>query len=91
MDLKARLKDGPVLVADGAMGTMLQDAGLPMGMPGEAWLLEQPDAVAGVHRAYIEAGSDLILTCTFGGTRVRMERSGLPMKLLPVRSMLPVT
>ena len=77
MDLKARLKDGPVLVADGAMGTMLQDAGLPIGMSGEAWLLERPDAVADVHRAYIEAGSDLILTCTFGGTSVRMERSGL--------------
>ena len=77
MDLKARLKDGPVLVADGAMGTMLQDAGLPIGMSGEAWLLERPDAVADVHRAYIEAGSDLILTCTFGGTSVRMERCGL--------------
>jgi 5-methyltetrahydrofolate--homocysteine methyltransferase len=40
-------------------------------------LLDRPDAIADVHSAYIEAGSDLILTCTFGATAVRMERSGL--------------
>ncbi|MEE8390229.1 MAG: homocysteine S-methyltransferase family protein, partial [Anaerolineae bacterium] len=61
----------------GAMGTMLQAAGLPAGMSPEAWLLENPDPVRGVHSAYIEAGSDLILTCTFGGTRTRLERPGL--------------
>jgi methionine synthase I (cobalamin-dependent) len=72
-----RLHSGSVLVADGAMGTMLQAAGLPPGAAPEGWLLENPDAVAGVHRAYIEAGSDLILTCTFGATRPRLERSGL--------------
>ena len=46
-------------------------------MAPEAWLLESPDSVRGVHSAYVEAGSDLILTCTFGGTRTRLERSGL--------------
>jgi 5-methyltetrahydrofolate--homocysteine methyltransferase len=76
-DILSRLKSGRVIVADGAMGTMLQAAGLPIGMAPEAWLLENPDPVRGVHGAYVEAGSDLILTCTFGGTRVRLERSGL--------------
>jgi 5-methyltetrahydrofolate--homocysteine methyltransferase len=56
---------------------MLQAAGLPPGKSPEGWLLEQPKAVAGVHRAYIEAGADLILTCTFGATRPRLERSRL--------------
>jgi 5-methyltetrahydrofolate--homocysteine methyltransferase len=69
------------MVADGAMGTMLQAAGLPPGTSPEGWLLENPEAVAGVHRSYIEAGSDLILTCTFGATRPRLERSGLGHRL----------
>lgn len=77
MDFLARLRTGPVLVADGAMGTMLQKMGLPPGMPGEAWVLEQPERIAEVHRAYIDAGAEMILTCTFGGTRARMARAGL--------------
>jgi len=77
MDFTTRLKEGPVLVADGAMGTLLQSAGLPIGKAPEAWLLEQPDAVAGVHRAYVDAGAELILTCTFGGTRARLKHNGL--------------
>lgn len=76
-DFLTRLRSGDVIVADGAMGTMLQEAGLPPGTPPEGWLLERPEAVVGVHRAYVEAGADLILTCTFGATRPRLERSGL--------------
>ncbi len=76
-DFSSRLTGGPVLVADGAMGTFLQAAGLPPGRPGEAWVLEQPDKIAAVHRAYVEAGAELILTCTFGGTQARLARAGL--------------
>jgi 5-methyltetrahydrofolate--homocysteine methyltransferase len=72
-----RLREGPVLVADGAMGTMLQAVGLPVGTPGEAWVLERPEAVADVHRAYVEAGAELILSCTFGGTQARLAHAGL--------------
>lgn len=77
MDFLTRLQSGPPLIADGAMGTMLLAAGLPSGFTGEFWVLERPDAVMAVHRAYVEAGADLILTCTFGGTRPRLERVGL--------------
>ena len=77
MDFLTRLHSGPALIADGAMGTMLQTAGLPPGRPGEAWVLERPEAVVAVHQAYIEAGADLILSCTFGGTRPRLEHAGL--------------
>nr|HID14774.1 methionine synthase [Anaerolineae bacterium] len=76
-DILTRLQSGDIIVADGAMGTMLQVAGLPAGSPPEGWLLENPDAVCDVHRAYVEAGAELILTCTFGGTRTRLERAGL--------------
>lgn len=76
-NILSRLKSGRVIVADGAMGTMLQEAGLPTGMSPEAWLLENPDPVRGVHSTYVEAGAELILTCTFGGTRTRLERGGL--------------
>lgn len=77
MDFLTRLRTGPVLVADGAMGTMLQKMGLPPGTAGEAWVLEQPGRIAEVHRAYIDAGAEMILTCTFGGTRARLARAGL--------------
>ena len=76
-DILSRLKSGSVIVADGAMGTMLQEVGLPTGASPEGWLMENPDPVRGVHRAYVEAGAELILTCTFGGTRARLERPGL--------------
>lgn len=66
-----------VLIADGATGTMLQAAGLPTGMPGEAWVLERPEEIIALHRAYLDAGSELILTTTFGGTRARLRAAGL--------------
>ncbi|MDR5710140.1 MAG: homocysteine S-methyltransferase family protein [Armatimonadota bacterium] len=72
-----RLRQGPPILADGAMGTMLFAAGLPPGRAGETWVLERPEAIAAVHRAYVEAGAELILTCTFGGNRARLQRLGL--------------
>ncbi len=72
-----RLASGDVLVADGATGTMLQAAGLPTGMPGEAWVLERPEEILALHRAYLDAGTELILTSTFGGTRARLRAAGL--------------
>lgn len=64
----------PVLVADGAMGTMLHKAGLLLGVAPERWNLENPDAIRAVYKAYLDAGADLILTNTFGGTPARLER-----------------
>jgi methionine synthase I (cobalamin-dependent) len=76
-DFKDRLKHSAILIADGATGTMLQNAGLPRGAAPERWNLENPDAVRALYRAYVNAGSDIILTNTFGGTRHRLERDGL--------------
>ena len=61
-----------VLVADGAMGTSLFELGLEAGGCPELLNEEQPDLIAKVHRGYAEAGSDIILTNTFGGNRYRL-------------------
>ncbi len=77
MNWKTLLKSQGYLVADGAMGTQLIRRGLPAGSLPEAWNLERPDAVADVTRAYVEAGAQVVLTNTFGGTRWKLERAGL--------------
>ena len=74
---RAYLESHKILIADGATGTTLQKAGLPAGTAPERWNLENPDAVRALHRGYVEAGSDMVLTNTFGGTSVRLKREGL--------------
>lgn len=81
-----RLDTGEILIADGATGTMLQAAGLPTGMPGEAWVLERPEEIMALHRAYLEVGSELILTSTFGGTRARLKAAGLDAQVTTVNT-----
>jgi len=65
-----------VLLGDGAMGTQLQDAGLESGHCGEAWNLDHPDRVVSIQRRYADAGSDVILTNTFGACRIMLDRHG---------------
>jgi 5-methyltetrahydrofolate--homocysteine methyltransferase len=77
--------DRPVLL-DGGMGTLLQDRGLEDGAPGELWNLENPDAVRAAHAAYAEAGSQVLTTNTFGGTRPRLDMHGLGDRLAEVNS-----
>lgn len=74
---KERLSQPGILIADGATGTMLQRAGLPRGMSPERWNLDNPDAVRALHRGYLKAGADIILTNTFGGSRYRLEKDQL--------------
>jgi len=63
-----------VLLADGAMGTQLQRAGLESGGCGEAWNLDRPERVLAIQRAYVEAGSDCLITNTFGASRIMLAR-----------------
>ena len=70
-----RLKAGEILVADGATATNYQRMGMAIGVAPEAWLFEEPAKVMALHRAFIEAGSDIILTDTFGATSPRLRES----------------
>jgi 5-methyltetrahydrofolate--homocysteine methyltransferase len=71
----SRLASGETLVADGATGTNLQKLGLKPGTIPEELLFDDPDVIFNLEKSFVEAGSDIILTCTFGGTRVRLKES----------------
>lgn len=72
-----RLKAGKPLILDGATGTNLQARGLPVGTPSDIWVLDNPAEVLRLHRDFIAAGSDLILTNTFGSSRINLGHAGL--------------
>ena len=61
-----------VVIADGAMGTSLFQLGLGNRSSGELWNIEEPDLVAGVHQGFVDAGSDILLTNSFGANRFRL-------------------
>ncbi len=67
------LREREWLLADGATGTNLFAMGLMTGDAPELWNTEYPERVLTLHRQFIEAGSDIILTNTFGGTRFRLK------------------
>ena len=71
--LQEAIRERPLL-GDGAMGTQLMLAGLEQGNCGEAWNLAQPQRVLAIQRAYVEAGSDCLITNTFGGSRIMLNR-----------------
>ncbi|MCK5236672.1 MAG: homocysteine S-methyltransferase family protein, partial [Deltaproteobacteria bacterium] len=65
------------LVFDGATGTMLQRLGLKAGGCPDELALTEPDMVRKVHQAYVDVGSDIITTNTFGGSRIKLKEYGL--------------
>ena len=73
--LKEAIKTRPLL-GDGAMGTQLMIAGLEQGNCGEEWNIHHPDRVLAIQQRYADAGSDCILTNTFGGSRIMLNRHG---------------
>ena len=77
------LKERPLL-GDGAMGTQLMLAGLEQGGCGEEWNLAHPEKVLEIQRRYARAGSDVILTNTFGGSRIMLNRHGNAGNVVPI-------
>jgi len=71
------LSSSRVIILDGAMGTMLMARGLQAGEAPEKMNMQHPEVVAEIHREYIQAGSNIILTNTFGGNCFRLKRHGL--------------
>ena len=72
-----RATAGEILISDGAMGTFLQAKGLQPGECPEEWCITHPDAVKSIAAAYIAAGSDIVETNSFGGTRYKLKEFGL--------------
>ncbi len=75
------IEQKPYRLLDGATGTNLQSMGLPIGAVPEAWVLTNPGVILKLHQQFIQAGSEVILTCTFGGNRVRLKNAGLEAQL----------
>jgi methionine synthase I (cobalamin-dependent) len=69
--------DDAWVLTDGAWGTQLQARGLPIGACPDEWNLSRPEAVEAVARSYVDVGSRVILTNTFGANRILLERNGL--------------
>src|SRR5687768_11081505 len=65
-----------VLLADGATGTNLFDAGLTAGDAPDIWNVERPEAIKALYKSFVDAGADIILTNTFGSTRHRLKLHG---------------
>lgn len=71
------VRQGRILVSDGAWGTFLQQMGLQPGDCPELWCVDRPDDVLSIARSYIEAGADMIESDSFGGSRVKLADFGL--------------
>jgi len=80
-----RLKAG-ILIADGAMGSILQERGLPAGAAPDEWNISHPEVIDDIHRAYIKAGAELIVTNTFGANRLKLKKSGLEEKTAEINT-----
>lgn len=74
--LTERLKNGEIIISDGALGTMLQAAGLEPGICPETWNIDFPDRIEAIARAYAEAGSEAVETNTFGANRFKLSHYG---------------
>ena len=77
LSFRDRLRDPRPILADGAMGTQLHAHGVGLDSPFDELNLTRPDLVQAIHRAYVEAGAELIETNTFGANRIKLAEHGL--------------
>jgi methionine synthase I (cobalamin-dependent) len=84
-DILALVRERTV-VLDGAMGTMLMVEGLGGGEVPEAWNLDKPHVIQSIHRRYFEAGADVVLTNTFGGNRLKLEKKKKDREVLRINT-----
>ena len=72
-DLLERLND-EILVCDGAMGSMLIERGMPEGSCPDFWGIKKHKVLSSIHKAYVDAGADMIITNTFGANRIKLSK-----------------
>ncbi|MFZ5987809.1 MAG: homocysteine S-methyltransferase family protein [Bacillota bacterium] len=77
-----------IMVLDGATGTELQKRGMPGGVCPEEWVLKNPDVIISVQRDYINAGSNAVYTCTFGGNGIKLSEFGLGDRVVEINRRL---
>lgn len=75
------LADKRILLLDGATGTNLQKAGMPVGVCPEQWILENPEVLIDLQKRYVEAGTDILFAPTFTANRIKLEEYGLQGRL----------
>ena len=75
MNVRKYIKNN-ILLFDGAMGTMLQDKGLKIGENSEVFGYKNPEKLMEIHRLYLEAGSNIITTNTFGANELKLNKLG---------------
>ena len=75
-DFRKLVENGPIIL-DGAMGTGLMKAGMPVDACTEEWALAHPEAVIDIQRAYVEAGAQIVYAPTFGANRIKLKEYGL--------------
>ena len=86
-EFKELVKNGPVIL-DGATGSNLQNAGMPVGVCPEQWILEHPQTMIDLQQAYVEAGTQILLAPTFTANRIKLEEYGLADKLVEMNQQL---
>ncbi len=83
---KSFFEKGKLYLMDGAMGTMVQAAGLNTGELSEIYNITHPDIIENIHRAYIDAGSDIITTNTFSANEIKLAALGLKVEEVVTRA-----
>ena len=82
--LTERLKNGEIIISDGALGTMLQAAGIEPGVCPETWNIEFPERIEAIAKAYADAGSQAVETNTFGANRFKLSHYGLQDRVVEI-------
>ena len=81
------IDNGPIIL-DGATGTNLMDAGMPIGVCPEAWILEHKDVLLKLQREYVEAGTNIVYAPTFTGNRIKLEEYNLADRIVEINTEL---